>query len=63
MVNGKPVTTGVFTVNSSGVQSQTVFPIATANLEAAAKFILTIQPFPVTDPNPTKTHLLAGDFT
>jgi len=63
MVNGKPITTGVFTVNSSGVQSQTSFPIPAASLDAATKFILTIEPFPDTDPNPTKTHLLAGDFT
>lgn len=62
MVNGKPVTTGVFTVNSNGVQSQTSFPISTANLEAASKFILTIEPYPDSDPNPTKTHILAGDF-
>lgn len=62
MVNGKPVTTGVFTVNANGVQSQTSFPIATANLDIATKFILTIEPFPDTDPNPTNTHLLAGDF-
>ncbi len=63
MVNGKAITTGVFTVNSNGVQSQTEFPISKANLEAATKFILTIEPFPDSDPNPSKTHLLAGDFT
>ena len=62
MVNGKAITTGVFTVNASGVQSQTSFPIATADLESASKFILTIEPFPDTDPNPSDTHLLAGDF-
>lgn len=62
MVNGKAVTTGVFTVNSNGVQSQTSFPISKVNLEAASKFILTIEPFPDADPNPSKTHLLAGDF-
>lgn len=62
MVNGKPVTTGVFTVNSNGVQSQTSFPISTANLGAASKFILTIEPYPDADPNPTNTHILAGDF-
>ena len=62
MVNGKPITTGVFTVNSNGIPSQTSFTIATTNLDIATKFILTIEPFPDTDPNPTKTHLLAGDF-
>ena len=62
MVNGKPVTTGVFSVNSNGVPSQTSFPISTANLDAATKFILTIEPFPDSDPNPTNTHILAGDF-
>lgn len=62
MVNGKPVTTGVFTINSNGEQSQTLFSIAAATLDMATKFILTIEPFPDSDPSPTKTHILAGDF-
>lgn len=62
MVNGQPITTGVFTVNSNGTQSQTSFPVKAASLDTATKFILTIEPFPDTDSNPTKTHLLAGDF-
>lgn len=60
--NGKVVTTGTFSVNSNGVPSATSFPIDAAVLSNATKFILTIEPFPDTDPNPTKTHLLAGTF-
>lgn len=63
LVNGKPVSTGVFTVNAAGALSQTTFPIEKTNLSIATKFILTIEPFPDTDPNPTDTHLLAGDFS
>ncbi|RDI57640.1 hypothetical protein [Flavobacterium glaciei] len=61
--NGKVVTTGTFSVNSNGVPSATSFPIDAAVLSNATKFILTIEPFPDTDPNPTKTHLLAGTFS
>jgi hypothetical protein len=62
MVNGAPVTTGVFSVNSSGVLSQTTFPIPEDQLNSATKFILTIEPFPDPLPAPTATHILAGDF-
>jgi hypothetical protein len=63
MVDGSPVTTGTFSVNSTGALSQTSFPIASSNLSKATKFILTIEPFPDSNPAPTDTHLLAGDFT
>jgi len=63
MVDGSPVTTGTFSVNSNGVLSQTSFPIAATNLTKATKFILTIEPFPDSNPAPTATHLLAGDFS
>ncbi|MDP3311924.1 hypothetical protein [Lutibacter sp.] len=62
MVDGSPVTTGTFSVNSTGVLSQTSFPISSTNLSKASKFILTIEPFPDSNPAPTATHLLAGDF-
>lgn len=61
IVNGEPVSTGVFTV-MGGVPSQTHFDIAAFDLAAAAKFVLTIEPSPDSDPMPSSTHYLAGDF-
>ncbi|MBE0391238.1 hypothetical protein HNQ02_002885 [Flavobacterium sp. 7E] len=63
IANGQPVSTGVFTVSSDGTMSKTSFTVASADLDIATKFILTIEPFPDTDPAPAKTHLLAGDFS
>lgn len=63
MVGGTPVSTGVFSVNASGVLSQTAFDIPAAQLNAASKFILTIEPYPDPSAAPSATHILAGDFT
>ena len=62
MVDGKPVSTGTFTVNSLGVMSTTEFMVKSSDLTSASKFILTIEPFPDTDPAPASTHLVAGTF-
>jgi hypothetical protein len=63
IVNGQPVTTGTFTVNSSGAMSSNSFTVGSTDLSNATKFVLTIEPFPDSDPSPTATHLLAGDFS
>lgn len=63
IVNGSPVSTGVFTVDGSGTPSQTMFPVSSFDLAGASKFVLTIEPVPDADPNPSSTHYLAGDFT
>tara|TARA_B110000503_G_C7164661_1_gene421298 strand:- start:1992 stop:2873 length:882 start_codon:yes stop_codon:yes gene_type:complete len=63
MVDNVPVSTGVFTVGSNGILSQTLFPIAQADLVAATKFILTIEPFPDANSSPSSTHILAGTFS
>ncbi|WP_405370674.1 MULTISPECIES: hypothetical protein [unclassified Nonlabens] len=62
LVNDVPVTTGVFTVDSSGNLSQTTFPVATEALDAATAFILTIEPSPDNDPAPADSKYLAGEF-
>lgn len=62
IVDGVPVTTGVFTVNSSGIPSQTSFELSTEVLESATTFVLTIEPSPDPDPAPSAVHILAGDF-
>ncbi|SIQ35797.1 hypothetical protein SAMN05880574_1113 [Chryseobacterium sp. RU37D] len=62
MVSGVPVSSGRFTVNSSGQLSQTLFPVPYEQLSTAKAFILTIEPSTNDDPAPSKVHILAGDF-
>jgi hypothetical protein len=63
IVNGNPVSTGTFTVDASGNLSQTGFNVNSDNLTQATTFVLTIEPNPDTDPNPSSTHILSGDFS
>jgi hypothetical protein len=58
-----PISTGVFTVNSSGTLSKTEFEVDATNLASATAFVLTIEPNPDSDPNPSAVHILAGDFS
>ncbi len=63
MVGGVPMSTGTFSVNSSGTMSKTSFPLDMEDLDDATAFILTIEPVPDTDPAPSAVHILAGDFS
>ncbi len=63
ITNGAPVSTGRFTVNSSGVLSQTQFTIPQAVAAAATTFVLTIEPALNDVPAPTDLHLVAGNFS
>ncbi len=63
IVNGSPVSTGLFTVNSSGALSQSAFTVDQAMLDSATKFVLTIEPSPDNDPSPSAQKLVAGDFS
>lgn len=63
IVNGEPVSTGTFTVNNDGVLSQANFDVDKDKLNDATKFVLTIEPMPDSDPNPSHTHILAGSFS
>ncbi len=63
LVDGTPVTTGVFTVNESGELSKTTFYAAKTDVDAATKFILTIEPAVDEDPAPSAQKLIAGDFS
>lgn len=63
IVNGSPVSTGTFTVNAGGTLSQTEFEVEATNLSNATTFVLTIEPNPDSDPNPSQTHILAGSFS
>ncbi|UCC78837.1 MAG: anti-sigma factor [Candidatus Zixiibacteriota bacterium] len=63
LVGGSPVSTGVFTVDDNGDLSASTFELPLTDLQAATKFILTIEPSPDSDPSPASTHYLAGDFS
>ena len=62
IVNGAPVSTGTFSVNSEGKLSSTTFSVVTESLKAATSFVLTIEPNPDPNPAPADTKLLKGDF-
>ncbi|CAM1367030.1 conserved exported hypothetical protein [Tenacibaculum litopenaei] len=63
IVNGSPVSTGVFTVDDAGKLSRTSFQVDKTQLDVASKFVLTIEPANDSDPAPSATKLLAGDFS
>lgn len=63
IVNGAAITTGRFTVNTSGDLSTTSFPLPFEQLSAATSFILTIEPALGDDPAPSDVQILAGDFS
>jgi len=60
--NGAPVSTGTFTVDAGGIQSQTAFPTPVSSLDAVSTFVLTIEPVPDSDPAPSHVHILGGDI-
>lgn len=64
IIGGQPVSTGTFTVESTGQLSQTVFelPANRGKLKDATAFVLTIEPYPDPSPAPSEQHLLAGNF-
>ena len=63
IVDGAPVSTGVFDVSSNGALSQTSFDVDAEQLAAATAFVLSIEPSPDSDPAPAATKLLSGSFS
>ncbi len=63
LVDGAPISTGVFTVDANGTLSSTSFEVPATTLADATKFILSIEPSPDSDPNPSDQKLIAGDFS
>lgn len=59
IVDGNPVTTGTFT----SVTFPQTFTVDINDLNAATKFVLSIEPAIDTDPAPAATKILAGDFS
>ena len=63
IVDGSPVSAGIFNVDANGELSQTAFEIDIDDLENATAYVLTIEPSPDSDPTPSDVHILAGDFS
>ncbi len=63
IVDGSPVSTGLFSVDASGSLSQTSFEANEDDVDAATAYVLTIEPSPDSDPSPSAVHILAGDFS
>lgn len=63
IVEGNPISTGIFTVDATGMLSQTSFTVDASNLARATKFVLSIEP--AIDPSaaPSNTKYLVGDFS
>jgi hypothetical protein len=64
IIDGSPVSTGIFSVNNQGQLSQAIFelPAPQGKLKRATAFVLTIEPYPDNNPAPSDQHLLGGDF-
>ena len=62
IVDGAPVSTGIFAVDSSGKPSGTRFTVDVSDLSKVSAFVLTIEPAPDSDPGPSAVHVLGGDF-
>ena len=62
IVGGNAVSAGTFSV-TDGKMSRTGFSVGADDLDDASKYVLTIEPKPDSDPSPSKTHILAGDFS
>jgi hypothetical protein len=62
IVNGAPVSIGVFTVDEQGDPSVSDFSVDSQDLENAATFMVTIEPLPDPDPAPSAVHVLGGDM-
>lgn len=63
IVNGIPLSTGVFTVSDTGELSASSFTVESSNLSAATDFVLTIEPTIDSDPAPSNTKMLSGSFS
>jgi len=63
IVDGSPVSAGIFNVDANGELSATSFEVDATDLENATAYVLTIEPSPDNDLAPSSVHILAGDFS
>ena len=63
IVDGSPISSGRFSVDSNGNPSQSDFELNQEDVDKASTFVLTIEPAQGDDPAPSDVHILAGDFS
>lgn len=61
--NGAPVSTGTFTVDEMGNLSKSTFSLKETYVDNASTFVLSIEPVNDSDPAPSATKMMAGDFS
>lgn len=62
IVGGSPISTGTFTVDGSGTLSKTSFSASKSDVDAATKFVLSIEPSVDPDPKPSAVKILSGEI-
>lgn len=62
IVDGQPVSTGTFTVDENGMLSNTNFIVDETALMDATDFVLSIEPNPDSNPEPSAIKILGGSF-
>ena len=63
IVNGKAKTAGIFSVDANGMASTSSFEVDQKDIDKAERYVLTIEPYPDSDPSASSVHILAGDFS
>ena len=63
IVDGAPVSSGRFSIDSNGNPTKSSFDLDQENVDQATTFVLTIEPATGDDPAPSDVHILAGDFS
>ncbi len=64
IVNGSPVSTGTFAVDDNGnITATNTVNLSAEDINNAAAYVLTIEPIPDNDPDPSAVKLLGGDFS
>lgn len=62
IVDDAPVSAGRYTVNGSGIPSSSLFTVTHDQVARSTAFIVTIEPATGDAPEPSETHILAGDM-
>ena len=63
IVDGSPVSAGIFNVDANGNMDKTSFELDQDDIDGASAYVLTIEPSPDSDSDPSSTHIVAGDFS
>lgn len=62
IVDGAPITAGIFNIDEEGNLDRNSFELDHEDLSKATAYVLTIEPSPDSDPAPSKVHILGGEF-